>query len=147
MHKKIFLATIFCVVLLSGKSQVSEIFTTSDGAIHGYDPVSYFTSKKPVRGNESLSYKWKGADWHFSSRANLDSFRTHPEKYEPQFGGYCAYGLAQGHKASTDPQAWSLVDGKLYLNYDRDIMDKWRKKQVGYIIEADKNWPQLKNKD
>jgi len=147
MHKKIFLATIFCVVLLSGKSQVSEIFTTSDGAIHGYDPVSYFTSKKPVRGNENLSYNWKGAVWHFSSRANLDSFRMHPEKYEPQFGGYCAYGLAQGHKASTDPQAWSLVDGKLYLNYDRDIMDKWRKKQAGYIIEADKNWPQLKNKD
>jgi len=103
--------------------------------------------EKPIKGNESLHYTWKGANWYFSSKANLDSFRLHPEKYEPQFGGYCAYGMAEGHKAPTDPQAWTLLDGKLYLNYNKDVLNEWKKDQSDNIIKADRNWPKLKDKD
>jgi len=121
MTKKLIFTALNCLSFIAGKSQSSEVFKTSAGAIQGYDPVSYLMEKKAIKGNESLRFNWKGADWFFSSKANLDSFRLNPGKYEPQFGGYCAYGMAEGHKAATDPQAWTLLDGKLYLNYDQQV--------------------------
>jgi YHS domain-containing protein len=147
MNKNFIFSTLACLSFIIGKSQTSEIFKTSEGAIHGYDPVSYFAEKKAVKGNETFHYTWKGANWYFSSKVNLDSFRIHPEKYEPQFGGYCAYGMAEGHKASTDPQSWTILDGKLYLNYNKEVLNQWKKDQSTNIIKADRNWPLLKNKD
>jgi len=128
-------------------AQKSEVFTTSDGAIRGYDPVAYFMAGKPVKGDAKFSYTWRGASWHFASQQNLDLFKSNPEKYAPQYGGYCAYGTAKGHKAPIDPQAWTVLNGKLYLNYDADVKATWDKDRPGYIQKADKNWGEIKNKD
>ena len=146
--KKVILVTAF---LMAGAAvlfaQKSEVFSPSDKAIRGYDPVAYFTEGKAVKGNENLTYHWHDADWYFSSTQNLNSFSKNPDKYVPQYGGYCAYGLSEGHKAPTDPDAWTIVDGKLYLNYSKDVRTKWRENEKERIQKADKNWPQLKDKE
>lgn len=110
-------------------------------AIHGYDPVAYFTDGKPVEGKGELEFEWKAAKWRFASAEHRDAFKNAPEKYAPQYGGYCAYAVAQGHLADIDPKAWSIVNGKLYLNYDLDVQTKWKADIPGYITKADKNWP------
>ena len=128
-------------------AQKSAVFNPTDGAIHGYDPVAYFKELKPVKGSKNYTYAWNSATWYFTSQQNLDTFKASPEKFTPQYGGYCAYGLADGHKAPTDPQAWLIADGKLYLNYNKDVQGMWKKKQAEYIQKADKNWPKLKDKE
>lgn len=116
------------------------IFTTKEGAISGYDPVAYFTDKKPVKGQSNTTYTWKNAVWHFASEANREVFSKNPEKYAPQYGGWCAYGWSQGYPAKIDPQAWSIVADKLYLNYNLDVKKDWDKKQAQYINQANKNY-------
>lgn len=146
--KKGILVTAFIVVSAASLfAQKAEVFNTSNDAIRGYDPVAYFTDGKPVKGSENLTYQWKEANWHFSSKDNLDLFMKNPEKYAPQYGGYCAYGMSEGHKAPTDPKAWTIVDGKLYLNYSLDVKQSWVKNQKERIGQADKNWPQIKDKE
>ena len=128
------------------KAQKEEVFTVHAQAIRGYDPVAYFKEGKPVRGSEEYSFTWKDANWLFSSKENLDSFSQNPEKYAPQYGGYCAYGLSEGHKAPTDPNAWTIIDGKLYFNYNLKVKEMWIKETAQRIEMADKNWPELKSK-
>jgi YHS domain-containing protein len=110
-------------------------------AIHGYDPVAYFTDGKPVQGKEDLELEWMGAKWRFATAEHLASFKKAPETYAPQYGGYCAYAVSQGRLVDIDPNAWSIVDGKLYLNYDLDIQKTWQQDIPGYVMKADKNWP------
>jgi YHS domain-containing protein len=146
--KKVILVTAFLIASAAVLfAQKSEVFNPADKAIRGYDPVAYFTEGKAVKGNENLTYHWHDADWYFSSTQNLNSFSKNPDKYVPQYGGYCAYGLSEGHKAPTDPDAWTIVDGKLYLNYSKDVRTKWRESEKERIEKADKNWPQLKDKE
>jgi YHS domain-containing protein len=146
--KKIVLMFVFVAgIIVSVSAQKSEVFVKEDAAIRGYDPVAYFTSGKPVKGNKQFLVIYKEATWYFSSKQNADLFKSSPEKYMPQYGGYCAYGLADGHKAPTDPDAWTIAEGKLYLNYDKDVKQLWLKKQKEYIITANKNWPAIKNKE
>lgn len=142
---KSFAAFTIALLLLSvpGLAQKSVVFVTNGGAIGGYDPVAYFTESKPVKGTAALTYNWQGADWHFASRQHLDAFKAAPEKYAPQYGGYCAYGTSQGYKAPTEPDAWTVVDDKLYLNYNKKVKETWRKDQAGYIKKADANWLQV----
>ena len=121
-----------------------EIFVKNNQAIQGYDPVAYFKNLKPVKGRNEFSYNWKGENWYFATQKNLNDFKANPEKYAPQFGGYCAYGVADGHKAPTSPDAWTIFDGKLYLNYDRNMRDLWVKDMKGFIQQANKNWPAVK---
>jgi len=121
-----------------------EIFIKSNEAIQGYDPVAYFKESKPVQGKKEFSFQWKDATWLFSNAQNLATFKTDPEKYAPQFGGYCAYGMSEGHKAPTDPEAWTIVDGKLYLNYNKDVREMWKKDQPARIAKAKENWPTVK---
>jgi YHS domain-containing protein len=128
------------------KAQKAEVFTNSSKAIRGYDPVAYFVDGKPVQGNEKFMYHWKNADWFFSSKQNLDSFIMSPEKYAPQYGGYCAYGCSQGYKAPTDPNAWSIENGKLYLNYNLKVRELWAKEKKERIEKGDKNWLLIKDK-
>lgn len=123
---------------------VAPVFSTAEGAIRGYDPVAYFTEKKAHKGKPEFSYAWQGAEWHFASQKNLDAFKADPEKYAPQYGGYCAYGVAQGYTPEIDPQAFKVVDGKLYLNLSRDVLKRWQKDIPGYVRDANKNWPELK---
>ena len=113
------------------------------GAIQGYDPVAYFTEGRPVEGSRQFTYQWNGASWRFSSAANPDRFARAPEKYAPQYGGYCAYGVANGYAVKIDPQAWSVVDGKLYLNYSPAVQADWKKDVPGYIRRADAHWPKV----
>ncbi len=128
-------------------AQKSEIFNPKEGAIHGYDPVAYFKESKPVKGDPEFSVSWKGTNWYFANQENKDAFKASPEKYSPQYGGYCAYGLADGHKAPTSPDAWTIIGGKLYFNYDKGVQKSWNKKQPEYIKTADANWPKVKNEE
>ena len=110
-------------------------------AIDGTDPVAYFTDGKPVEGSSNFEHEWNGATWRFASAENRDRFAADPEAYAPQYGGYCAWAVAQGYTASTDPEAWKIVDGKLYLNYNKDVQSRWEGDVPGNIAKGDANWP------
>ena len=128
---------------LAAQAASREIYTglVKDVAVGGYDPVAYFTEHKPVMGQGDILYAWKGVTWRFTSEKNRDAFAANPEKYAPQYGGYCAYAVAQGGTAKGDPQAWTVVGGKLYLNLSPAVQKLWEKDIPGYIKAADKNWP------
>ncbi len=143
-HHALIVAFFTLLMVVAGPSLAEPQVYIRDGkAIGGYDPVAYFTEKMPVKGNASFSYKWRNADWNFSTAANRDLFSSDPEKYAPQYGGYCAYAMAYNATASTIPQAWTVVSGKLYLNYSLYVKSQWLAKQAEYISTADKNWPVL----
>ena len=112
-------------------------------AIKGYDPVAYFESGAPLVGNKSTTFSWRGSEWRFSSTANRDKFAADPEKFAPQYGGYCAWAVGQGYTAPIDPAAWRIVDGKLYLNYDKKVQKTWEKDIPGHISKANANWPKV----
>lgn len=137
---KYFLLLVILSLGMVVQAQQPEVFSKNNLAINGYDPVAYFTEGKAIKGNDSLSMEWKHTNWVFSSSANLDSFKVNPEKYAPQFGGYCAYGMSRGYKAPTQGDAWSIVDGKLYLNYNLDVRTIWNKDQTQFIEKATANW-------
>lgn len=116
----------------------------SNKAVDGYDVVAYFTQGEPVQGDSDWQVEYQGADWYFSSKENLALFKADPEKYVPQYGGYCAWAVsAKNDFAPADPNQWAIVDGKLYLNYDAEVKAWWDDDQAGHIVQADKNWPQL----
>jgi hypothetical protein len=110
-------------------------------AIAGYDPAAYFTEDKAVEGKGEFTAKWMAATWRFASAANRDLFVAMPEKYAPKYGGYCAYAVSQNDTAKIDPTAWSIVEGKLYLNYSHDVQKTWLANRDAYIAAAEKNWP------
>lgn len=115
----------------------------SNEAISGYDAVAYFTEGGPVEGSDEFSMEYKGAVWKFASQEHLDQFRAEPEAYAPQYGGYCAWAMAEGDTASTEPELWKIHDGKLYLNYSRRINARWKEKMLEYIEQADRHWAEL----
>lgn len=115
-------------------------------AVRGWDVVSYFDGK-PLVGKSEFVQEWNGAKWRFATAAHRDAFVANPGKYAPQYGGHCAYGLAKGHLVPSDPQAWRIVGGKLYLNYDSDVQKSWEKKQAEYIVDADKEWKEVADKN
>ncbi len=132
----------FALLLLSPIAFAKPpVFETRAGAIRGYDAVAYFTESKPVRGNKDYVVEWNGARWYFASAENRDRFKADPENYAPQYGGYCAWAVANGYTASTDPDAWTVVNGKLYLNYSLGVQQQWAEDILGNIVKANKNWP------
>ncbi len=110
-------------------------------AVGGYDTVAYFTEGRPVEGDARFVVRHQGAEWRFASAEHRDRFAASPERYAPQYGGYCAWAVAQGYTASGDPQRWRIVDGRLYLNYDAEVQRKWEQDIPGFIARADRNWP------
>lgn len=110
-------------------------------AIHGYDAVAYFTQSAPVRGQAQFEYRWQNVIWRFASAAHRDEFARQPERYAPQFGGYCAWAVSRGYTADIDPDAWKIVDGKLYLNYSKRVQRMWEQDISGNIAKASANWP------
>jgi YHS domain-containing protein len=147
MNFKIYLAlVIFIAAFNFGRAQESEIFAPDKKAIKGYDPVDYFTKGEPTKGLQANKLSFAGADWYFSSNENLTLFKANPLKYMPQYGGYCAFGLAGGYKAPTSPTAWTIVNGRLYLNYSLKVQKDWSADQAEMISKADKNWPSVKSK-
>jgi YHS domain-containing protein len=117
------------------------VYQTSDGAIDGYDPVAYFTEGQPRKGTPELAHEWNGATWHFASAGNLAAFRENPERYAPQFGGYCAWAVGNNYTARPDPQAWHVEDGKLYLNFSADVQKQWLQNRAALIQSGTANWP------
>ena len=112
-------------------------------AIEGYDPVAYFTEGQAVKGSQKHEARWKGATWQFSSQKNKDLFLATPEKYAPQYGGYCAYALSLNKLYKIEPDQFTIINEKLYLNLNQATLKKWRKNTQKYIIKADKNWPSI----
>jgi YHS domain-containing protein len=110
-------------------------------AVKGYDPVAYFVRNSPVKGKAEISFTWGGATWRFANEEHRSLFQSDPERYAPQYGGYCAYAMASGELADIDPRAWKIVQDKLYLNINRRIQRRWEKDISGYIKQADRYWP------
>lgn len=111
-------------------------------ALHGYDAVSYFDAS-PRKGVQEFSHEWMGARWLFASAANRDAFAAQPEKFAPQFGGYCAWAVSEGYTADIDPLAWDIVEGRLYLNYNREVQAKWRAERLERIPRGRVNWEKI----
>jgi len=120
------------------KAGVWGKFKQTGIAVRGYDTVAYFTLSKPVKGSENIKSDWNGATWFFSSQEHKELFDVDPVKYAPQYGGYCAYGIANDYVVKIDPAQWRIVDDKLYLNYDSNIQKRWLKNIDGYIVAADR---------
>ncbi len=118
-------------------------FTRKGYAIGGTDPVAYFTEGRPKQGSPDYAFEWRDVTWLFTSAEHRELFRETPEAYAPQYGGWCAWAVAQGYTASTTPEAWKIVDGRLYLNYSRGIQRRWERDIPGFIEAADANWPGL----
>lgn len=111
-------------------------------AIQGYDAVAYFTESDAVKGDAQHQYEWRGATWHFASSKHRALFIANPQKYAPQYGGFCALGVSLNAAVVPDPEAWTIVDGRLFLNYNMEARDRWRTEQDAHIANADKAWSQ-----
>lgn len=135
------LAALAASLFLLPNVHAGEFFEEDNLALRGYDPVAYFNDRKPVKGSAGFQADYKGSTFRFASQANRDAFIADPVRYAPQYGGFCAFGLAGGYKAATDPAAFTIVDGKLYLNYNRAIQQQWSKDIPGFIAKGDRNWP------
>ncbi|MEM5473961.1 YHS domain-containing (seleno)protein [Hoeflea sp. AS60] len=128
-------------MILAGAAIAGDKNLTFHGiAIQGYDPVAYFTDHKPVPGNPDITAAHDGAIYQFASEDHKAAFDADPEKYVPQYGGYCAYGASQGYNASIEPEQFTITDGKLYLNYNADVRTRWDQDRAGYISKADVYW-------
>jgi len=134
--------TLFTLPAFATDDAVSTGFF-NDIAIDGYDTVAYFTQGKPVEGDKKFQFSWRDANWRFASQENLDLFKQNPEKYAAQYGGYCAWAMAEGKTAGIDPDIWHIEDGKLYLNYDKGVQKDWLSDLQADIVSADKNYPKI----
>lgn len=120
------------------------VFVHDGYAIRGYDPVAYFTEGEPVAGRAEFEAEWNGATWRFASAGNRERFVADPEAYAPQYGGFCAWAVAEkGELYSIDPHAWKIVDGKLYLNFSDSIQRRWERDIPGFIELGDRRWPEI----
>jgi len=137
-------ATALPVVTMSTRPAFAaepEIFSRDGAAINGYDPVAYFTQSAPVKGDAAYNLTWKEAQWYFASAESKAMFEATPGEYAPQYGGYCAYAVSKGSTAKTEPDAWTVYEGKLYLNYNRSVRALWSRDIPGNITRANANWP------
>ena len=143
-------STVFAISMLTASlgfaADIDMNANQNDVAISGYDTVSYFTKGKAVEGSHKFTATYKNAIYQFSSSENRDLFKSNPEKYAPQFGGFCAMGVALEKKLDVDPKAFRIVDNKLYLNLNSDVQKKWLTDVPGNINTAESNWPEIKTK-
>jgi len=141
------LLLVLLVVGSVGSTYASQQFERNGLAIDGYDPVAYFTEKKPVKGSPEFRTTYQGSTFLFASATHRDAFVAEPTKYAPQYGGFCAYGMAKGYKAVIDPAAFTVVRDKLYLNYSESVRTRWLSDIPGYVQKADTNWPDVQRQD
>ena len=145
MINKTLIGLLSLIVVTAVYAAKPPVFATSEGAIKGYDPVAYFTEGKPVKGSDQYTFEWMGATYKFANAENRALFEADADKYAPQYGGYCAYAVSQGYTASTVPEAFSIVEGKLYLNYSLLVREQWSRNILDRIAAGNKNWPQVLN--
>ena len=131
------------LMLLALSATAGDYFEKDGLALRGYDPVSYFTTNKPQPGVAAHAHTYKGSTFHFATEENRKLFAADPGKYAPQFGGFCAFGASRGYKVSTQPDAFAVVNGKLYLNYNTDIRKQWQSDVPGNIAKAEATWPEV----
>ena len=145
--KKLFVV-IALLVALSGIAFAKDLKNLDKNgvAIQSYDPVAFFTDNRPVKGSSQFQSEYRGAKYYFATAEHKAAFDNDPAKYEPQFGGYCAYGASQGHPAPIKIEAWQIVNGRLLMQYDLGIKDKFNKDQQGNLHKADQNWPGIVEK-
>jgi YHS domain-containing protein len=136
-------AFFFVLSLLAAPAFAQSVNAEGGVAAGGADVVAYFRDGRPAAGKAEFAHDWNGATWRFSSAANRDAFAAAPERYAPQYGGFCAWGVSQGYRAPIDPDSWRIVDGKLYLNYSRGVQMRWELTRSSNIAAADRNWPRL----
>jgi hypothetical protein len=129
----------------AGTAAAQEVNAPRGLAVQGYDVVAYFTDGRPVRGLARYAHRWQNAEWRFASAEHRDAFAAAPERYAPQYGGFCAYGVAQGYRVDIDPEAWRIVDDRLYLNYSHSVNRTWLSDVPGYIRQADQHWTRLRS--
>jgi len=142
MSKKLWQAVVFVLSIGGAVAALAVSPVNVDGqgvAIQGYDPVAYFTDGKPVKGQAKYRHTVGGATYHFKNAKHRDMFAKAPGKYSPQFGGYCAMGAAMGKKLEVDPTAWKIVDGRLYLNLNKDIQKMWLDDVAGNLTIREKD--------
>jgi hypothetical protein len=125
----------------AARAGTAAVYTEGGVAIDGTDPVAYFTEGRAVAGSAAIGLSWRGADWRFASEAHRAAFEADPEAFAPRYGGWCAWAVAEGYTAPTVPEAWAIVDGRLYLNYSRGVQRRWARDIPGNIARADANWP------
>ena len=137
--------SLFLLLLSSLSFAADPVYTGlfSHKALGGYDSVAYFSLGKAVKGLAQFNYRYQGAIWYFSNDRHLALFSQNPQQYAPQYGGYCAYAIANNEIVSSDPQQWSIINDKLYLNYDAEVQQLWLQQQDKYIHQADRNWPHI----
>ncbi|MCG8533023.1 MAG: YHS domain-containing protein [Desulfovibrionales bacterium] len=143
---KLVLIVLLAVGFSSASLAVQRFHTTVLGnvAVGGYDPVAYFTEGKPVKGLRKYSYKWKGANWRFSSREHMSLFKSDPERYAPRYGGHCAWAVSTRKMLYRgNPRSWKIVDGALYLNHNPTVEQRWLEDTEGHIKKADSVWEEI----
>ncbi|MCD9015886.1 YHS domain-containing (seleno)protein [Parachryseolinea silvisoli] len=140
-------SVLMLLMAIGATAQKQEVFAPDGKAINGYDAVAFFEESKAVKGFDSLTYQYKDVQWLFSSKTNLETFKANPAHYIPQYGGYCAYGTAEGHKAPTQTDTWTIVNDKLYFNYNMKVKQSWLKDQPALIQKADRQWPVVKQQE
>lgn len=131
--------------IISAPAFAGDVSHSTPG-LSGYDPVAYFSDSKPMRGSGFHVTVHDGVIYAFASEEHKKMFTANPQKYLPAYGGYCAYGVAIGKKFVADPDVWKVLDGKLYLNLDKNIQSKWEKDIPGHIKKADANWSDIEHK-
>lgn len=133
---------------LSAPTTAEDLVNTGyfgDVAIKGYDPVAYFTENKALEGSPQYSYRWLGANWQFASAENRELFIREPTRYAPQYGGYCADGVSFGTVTTNiDPQAWRIIEGKLFLSYDPGAAEGFEK-NPNKLVDSKKHWSEVEN--
>lgn len=143
LSRRTLLALLSAAVALPARAGEPSVFAKAGFAISGYDPVAYFTTGGPVPGKTAFPTEWNGATWLFSNEKNLEAFVDNPTKFAPRYGGYCAYAVSRGYTAPTRPDAWTIHDGKLYLNLNKTVRDLWLQDIPGHIASANGNWPRV----
>lgn len=143
MTRRIVLLAALLLLALPAAGGAQSVNADGGVALKGTDVVAYFSDGKVVAGSPQFTHRWHDAEWRFASAANRDAFAREPEKYAPQYGGFCSWGMAQGYRAPVDPAAFRVVDGKLYLNYSRSVQGNWVKDIPGNVTRADGNWAKL----
>ena len=136
-------APVVALLPLKGRAATPPVYAEGGVAVDGTDVVAYFSEGRPVAGDPAITHDWNGATWRFTSEANRAAFAADPEAYAPQYGGYCSWAVSNGYTASTVPEAWKIVDGKLYLNFSKRIQRRWERDIPGRIAAADANWPSV----
>ena len=131
------------VWVLAGSTTEQIATDTSGVAIKGYDAVAYFTEGRATKGNPEFAHSWRNVKWYFATAGHREMFSADPERYAPQFGGHCANGLSVGKVVVADPEQWTIVDGKLYMKFNRSARDRWRQDKTAKIVKAEKNWAEI----